>query len=302
MYRILALVLLAGPASGWAQPADTTVTAAVELARFEDARALAIDPTGLLYVADAGQGAVLRLDAGGRLLAALGGPGTGEGRFDEPADIDPTNGLILVVADAGNGRLQRFSRDFLLLESIPVGDEGTAGRTASSSFLARDSEVTDRAAGRPVAVVTSEAQELFAVDARRKVVVQWDRNRRFVRLIGDQEPGLLLEPVALAADARSLYVADRARAAVVVYDPFGGFVRMLAEGRARDVRAVTTAGERVVIVLPERLLVYDASGRLERVIDVHLGAPLVDVAFRGETAYLLTPARLFRAGGLLPAR
>ena len=90
-------------------------------------------------------------------------------------------------------------------------------------------------------------------------------------------------------------MADRGRAGVAVYDLFGGFIRMLAEGRAVDVRSVAFAGGRLWIVLPERLLVYEAGARLERALDVALDAPLIDVALAGDALYLLTPTRLFRA-------
>jgi len=275
-----------------AQPADTVITAAEPLARFEEARAVAVDPAGLIYVADAGADVVYRLRADGAVEAVLGGPGTGEGQFDKPSDVDPTNGLILVVADAGNSRLQRFSRQYQFLEALPVGTGAGRGPT----FRSGEEAVLDRSKGEPVAVITSNTEDVFAVDAEQRVVLKWDRNRRLERVIGGAEEGdgALMNPVALAADARSLYVADRGRAGVLVYDLFGGFVRVLAEGRAQGVQGLAVFESRLWIVLPHRILVYHTRGRLEKVLDVALGAPLVDVAVQDGRLYLLTTTQLYR--------
>ncbi len=295
----LSLLLLSMAAyAAAAQPADTLVAQATELARFREARALAVDPAGRLYVVDAGQDAVLQLDAGGRTLAVVGGPGSGEGEFDQPADVDPTNGLVLVVADAGNSRLQRFSRTFLPLESLPVAriDRFTPGAATRTAHIGQQGSVAE-ADGRPVAVATSSANETFAVDAAQKIVLKWDASRRFERAVGgfDAGEGALVDPVALAADAQTLFVADRGQAAVLVYDLFGGYVRTLAPGRAADVQALNVAGGRLWIVLPRRILVYETRGRLLRTLDVDLGEPLVDALRFGDAAYLLTPTRLLRA-------
>ena len=279
-----------------AQPADTLITQAVALATFDEGRALGIDPSGTLYVVDAGQDVVLQLGPDGEELARLGGPGAEEGQFDEPADIDPTNGLLWVVADAGNSRLQRFSRTFLHLETLPVArierfTPGVAERTVpigDGGF--------DDADGRPTAVAISNANEIFAVDEAQGLVLKWDAGRRLERAIGgyDAGEGTLVEPVALAVDANSLYVADRGHAAILVYDLFGGYVRMLAQGRVDAVHALTLTQDQLWIVLPERILIYQLRGRLQRVVDVQLSEPLVDVAHNKGMTYLLTPTRLLR--------
>ncbi len=297
--RTFCLIFFLGVAHlATAQPADTLVTQAEVLAQFDEARALGVDPSGKLYVVDAGKDVMVQLDAGGDLLASLGGPGAHEGQFDQPADIDPTNGLLWIVADAGNSRLQRFSRSFLHLESLPVAritrfTPGVSGRTVPIG----DESGGEDADGRPIAVAISNANETFAVDEAQGVVLKWDASRRLERAVGGFEAGegTLVEPVALAVDAASLYVADRGLAAVLVYDLFGGYIRTLAPGRAGDVRALTIAGDELWIVLPERLLVYHTRGRLLRVLDVQLGESLVDVAHHNGLTYLLTPTRLLRA-------
>ena len=289
-------LLLLSPSDAATQPVDSLLTDFTVLAAFQDARALAVDPSGKLYVADAGPDAVLQLSPGGLLLETVGGSGTDEGQFDQPMDVDPTNGLVLVVADAGNSRLQRFSRTFLPIASLPVGriKRFTPGSQATTLNIGSEGGVQE-ADGRPIAVITNNANETFAIDAIQKVVLKWDVSRRFERIIGgfDAGDGALDDPVALAADGQSLFVADRGQAAVIIYDPFGSYVRTLALGLAEEVRALSVAGDELWIVLPHRILVYATRGQLLRTFAVTLEEPLADVQRVGERLYLLTASRLY---------
>ena len=292
----LLFLLCLSPLVATAQPVDSVLTDLTKLADFLEARALAVDPSGKLYVVDTGEDAVFQLSPSGVLLETLGGSGTGEGQFDQPMDVDPTNGLVLVVADAGNSRLQRFSRTFLPITSLPVGriERFTPGSQAASLNIGSEGGVQE-ADGRPIAVITNNANETFAIDAIQKVVLKWDVSRRLERAIGgfDAGEGTLEDPVALAADEQSLFVADRGRAAVLVYDPFGSFVRMLAPGLAEDVRALSVAGDELWIVLSHRMLVYTTRGQLRQTFNVTLEEPLVDVQRVGSVLYVLTASQLF---------
>ncbi len=265
---------------------------------FEDARAVGADPSGQLYVADAGAATIVTLTPEGLPLGTLGGPGTGDYAFLDPSDVDPTNGLVLVIADAGNGRIQRFSYDGRLIESTPVPanlNDGDAGQRE-----VRDTPSSDRRAGqgRPVAVASAITGELYAVEEVQGLVVRWDDRRRFDRIVGglDAGEGALSEPVdlALGPDGR-LFVADRGHAAVLVYDRFGLYLRRIADGTARDVRALAVIGERLVLVMPRQVRIYSLEGRLIDAFSVSLTEPLVDIAGTEFRFVLLTATRLFAA-------
>ena len=106
------LLAVLGPGLGDAGAQDTTgAVPGTVLARFDNARALAVDPRGRLYVADAARDVVSVLGPGGRQKMVLGGSGTRAGEFDTPSDVDPSNGQVILVADAYNGRVQRFSEE-----------------------------------------------------------------------------------------------------------------------------------------------------------------------------------------------
>ena len=263
---------------------DTLAVEAIGPA-FEDARAVALDPTGALTVADAGAATVVVLEANGSLRSTLGGPGTGDYAFLDPSDVDPGNGLVLTVADTGNGRIQRFSRDGRLLETIPV-----------PSARDRSGEDRRRGEGRPVAVAAAVTGELFAVEETEGVVLRWDDRHRFDRIVGGQDAGegVLRTPVdlALGPDGR-LFVADRGHAAVLVYDAFGQYLRRIGDGTMPGIVAVAVVGERLAVVLPHEVRLYTLGGRLRDAFFVSTDEPLVDAAGADGRLFVLTRTRLF---------
>ncbi|MFV1980069.1 MAG: NHL repeat-containing protein [Rhodothermia bacterium] len=307
MYRVLSAAFLIGatmtPGLGsspaLAQDADTTITEATTLAVFQDPVALAADPTGVLYVVDAVTSSITRLTPAGEVISTYGGPGRGEYQFDEPSDIDVSAGLVWLVADAGNSRIKRYSSEFLHLASMPVDVSSFAVQQSAGrgGFREEEGAPLQYASGRPISVAATISDETYAVDAENGTVIKWDASRRIERVFGTTEGALLLvDPVSVAVDRNSnVYVADRGLDAVLVFDRFGTYLRMLAENIARDVESVYTRGERMFVVLPHRLLVYDLDGLLLRVYDVRLGEPLRDVAVADGAFFLLTERRLVRA-------
>lgn len=281
-----------GPAVNHAQPLDTLLSKTAVIAHFDDACALAVDGTGRLYVVDRGKSSVVQLAADGSVLSKLGGPGSQDGQFDDPADIDPADGLVWVVADAGNSRLQRFSHTQLHMETLPVAriERFTPGVSGRLDPGANEGPEGD---GRPIAVGVSPSNELFAIDEAQGLVLKWDASRRLERTIGgyDAGAGALSEPTALAVDASSLYVADQVRGAVFIYDHFGSLVRTLT---AENVQALALQDGDLWITVPDRILVYERGERLVRVMGFQVVETVVDAVPHGENLYLLTPTRLLR--------
>ena len=268
------------------------------LATFADARAVAVDHAGVVYVVEGARETIVTLRPDGTPIARLGGRGSAAGQFDRLADVDPTNGLVIVAADAGNGRVQRFSREFLFLESMPVDvrERDDADGDRHRTYRKQDQENLS-GAGRPVAVATSSSDETFVVEADRGVVLTWNRERSFERVVGgyDAGPGALSEPVDLAIDerSRSLFVLDRGREDVAVFDLAGVYERSMAAGRAAEAVAVAVYGDRLAVVLPDTLLLFTTRGLLDAEIGPVLDAPLVDAALVSDGAYLLTRDALY---------
>lgn len=269
--------------------------AVTEVARFRDARAVAADPSGRLYVVDAAESAVILLAPDGRARTVLGGPGSGDYSFIDPSDIDPANGLDFFVADAGNARIQRLSTDGRFIETVPVpvGDpEGVRpNRTVDPSDPAQR--------GRPIGVAVGPAGSLYAIEAERNVVLRWDTGRRLSNRLGADGPGRLGEPVGLAVTSEgTVFVADAAQDAVLVYDELGTFVRAIPGAAAGGVRAVALApsqdGLRLLIVGPHAVAVHRVVGGLVEVVPVSTSEPLVGAAVSRGVLFALTRTRLLR--------
>jgi len=295
---VLAGFLLA-PLLLTAQVVDTTITEGVTLAKFPDPVAVAVDPQGVVFVVDASTATLIRLTTEGRTLSVHGGPGSGEYGFDTPSDIDVSAGLVWLVADAGNGRIKRYSSEFLHLGSMPVDLSSFAVTQSAGTggFREEEGDPLRYAGGRPIAVAGSLSDETFAIDANTGVVIKWDAVRRIERVFGGPGDlrGALVEPVSLAADPDGhLFVADRGLESVVVFDRFGTFVRRIADGLARGISAVTFVENRLLVVMEDRISVYGAQGNLIRTYGIELGEPLRDASVANGAFLALTDRRLVR--------
>ena len=283
------LVLLLFLPTIQAQPVDTLLTGLEHIASIPDARQLAIDAEGVLYIVTERE--IVLVDVEGQVQARLGGSGIDDGAFEEVADIDPGAGLIWVVADAGGGKLMRFSRTLLHLETLLVPPAGLGESWRASREDPRSDELQD--VGRPIAVAVGVGGELFAIEETAQRVLKWDASRRFERTIGDFDAtrGQLQDPVSLAVDAEHLYVADRGLGAVLAFDYFGGFVRRYA---ARDdVSNVWAAGGELWVVLQDAVWVFAVGGRI-RGFRFELEDPLLAAAAVGPWLVLLTPGKIWR--------
>ena len=279
--------------------ADTLQLEVIHSTTFADARAVAADPLGFIYVADAGRHVVVKLSARGAVESVIGGPGSREGEFDEPSGVEATNGLVLFVADANNRRIQRFSRSNAYLGSIPLVHDGRANPDSRVTYRRGEGDLNGFSTGRPISVVSSDSKEVYAIDADRNIVLNWNEDLRLAAVRGDVEagPGTLAEPVDIAMGARSMvYVADRGRSAVVVFDQYGSYVRAFGEGRLSDLRSVVVGEGTVFAGHSNHISLYTTSGMFLGSMALNLNEPLVDLAITNDAMLLVvTPTRLLRA-------
>ncbi len=273
------------------QPIDTLRGDLELLASIPDARHLAADAEGKLYVVTERE--IVLLESDGQEQFRLGGSGIDDGAFEEVLDIDPGTGLVWAVADAGSGRVMRFSRTLLHLESLFVPPASYHGKPVRASREdPRDDEWQDT--GRPIAVAVSLGGELFAIEEDTRRVLKWDASRRFERIIGgfDAAIGQLQEPISLAADAEILYVADRGASAVLAFDYYGGYLRSYPA--RSDVTDVWIAESELWIVLRDAIWIYTEGDRRTRVLHFDLEAPILAAVAVKPWIVLLTAGKLWR--------
>ena len=295
MKRCLLAAAMAALLASYARGQDSLLTDGLVLATFRDARSLGVDPAGRIYVADAGRHAVRIMDRQGRTVFELGGAGTEEAEFDEPRGVDPTNGLAIVVADAGNSRLKRFTRSYQLIESIRLygdGPDPVGAGSPSESLVARGA---GRAlpVGRPIAVAVSRSNEIFAVDELQSAVGKWNASRQFVGFIGAENDFVRLkEPVDIEVLGDLVMVADRRLQSIAVYDQFGGYVTEFGGGRLVGLSGLYATEELVAAAFGSRVAFFDRTGMLLGDFPLPVRRPVRDVALLGDRLLVLTEREL----------
>ncbi|NNF03752.1 MAG: hypothetical protein HKN17_04735 [Rhodothermales bacterium] len=278
------------------------------VARFEDARSMDLSPSMMLYVTDAAADlvrifdvAVTRTetsDVGVRVASSqpgeIGGSGSDPGFFLEPASVDASSSLFVNVADAGNGRIQRFTVDGALVEVLPVPLGAASAVDADPRFRAEDPAVGARSTGaRPVAVDTSPADELLVIEQETGEVLMTDSRRRTWTRLGssDSRP---VDPVDIEILGARIYVADAADRRLHVYDRLG--TRLMSErvaGRGPMALVPTPGGP---AVLSGSILVgADITGEepTSRAIRFVTGEIVMDVRMVDNALLVLTNRSLF---------
>ncbi|CAN5619804.1 NHL repeat-containing protein [soil metagenome] len=249
-----------------------------------------------LYVVDRAAATLteLRQDDSGALRSALafGGRGSGDYALMDPGGLDPTNGLVFLIADAGNGRIQRIGHDGRWLGSVAVPPAEPGGMRPSDR---RDAGRSGEGAGRPIDVAMTPDGSFFVIDESRRAVAQISSAGRLERLIGADGPNTLGNPVSLVIgnDSR-LYVADRDLAAVGVFDVFGTFLRFIPAEGIGMLRSVSISTDYLIIVGAEGIAVHHESrGFLDT---LHFGGrrDLVDAAIMDGSIYILTTGGIHR--------
>ncbi len=263
---------------------------------FVEARSVALGPSGRVYVVDTSADVVLVYTADGAFVARWGGSGTALGAFSEPYDIDPTNGLAFWVADAGNRRIQRFSRSFAVLESLPIPDvrDLNAEDLLASVYREQDA-VQYYGNGRPVAVHGGAGGNLYVLDAESRTVMVFDERRRLLRAIsgGSAEEVPLRDPVDMAVSREAIYVADQQENHVVVFDPFGNFLRVLQPNVSASLQKVEVVAEHILLVYTDRIVRYSTTRRLLGHWMWDGKQPLTDVVWKDERLFALTRNGLY---------
>jgi len=160
------------------------------------------DAAGIIFVADAQQGRVFGYDLQGRNLYTIGKKG--ELLFPVGLAVDKKRNK-LYVADAHAHVVKVFDNMGMFL--YDVGESSGPGELKY-----------------PVAVALDRTGTVYVLDGRRKRVVVYDVDGRYMRSFGltSDAPAAPLKPLGLAVDAEGrVLVTDEASSNVMVYDNKG---------------------------------------------------------------------------------
>jgi DNA-binding beta-propeller fold protein YncE len=167
----------------WGRPAaQTTPPGLLDLFGPRD---IMIGEDGSILVTDTGHNRLITYTRDGQPISEYGLQGTANGRFQEPVSVARDIQGRLYVADAWNGRIQRFERGF-------------TGEPASAAVPWRSREVPDK----PYIAILSEGRVLVTVPENGTLML-FDAD---LRPIGTWRPEAGAKPIGVAPTADGGFV------------------------------------------------------------------------------------------------
>ena len=168
-------------------------------------KGIAADQHGNLYIPDAGNNRIQRLDSDGRCLGAIGQNGSAPGEFDFPCDVEIDSSGTLYVADTYNNRIQKLTP-----QGVPL-------LLIDESCCELDS---------PMAVDVDSEGCVFIADTNHHRIIKSDPTGQVLLMIGSEGTGSgeLTSPsdVRIVKDG-DIYIGDRNNTRIQKFDPQGNF-------------------------------------------------------------------------------
>ena len=266
---------------------------------------------GDLYVADSGNDRISVFAGNGVFLRTFG-----EGELSEPRDVALDDDGRAFVADFGNDRVAIFSPqgslidDFgasALLQPAGVAVDGSTVFVADSGNNQVDvfteggeflESIGSGVMASPRDAIVAPDGDLYVADFGNEEVDVFSLAGSFIRSFGDEAPGLVEGPVALAARGSEIFVADQVAERVERFDDGGDFLGGFAA--EPGVAGVALAcGGNVFVVEGEALF-----ARVERFGEPGTPAPpcLAPPAEPVQVTLNPLPSNKFRFAGLVKNR
>jgi DNA-binding beta-propeller fold protein YncE len=152
---------------------------------------LAVDTSGTVYVADAGDNTIKKLSPTGTLLTTWGKTGSAPGEFSLPEGVALDAQGNVYVADFHNSRIQKFTSTGTLL--------AVWGNTGSPA---------ERLAG-PVGVAIDGQDNVYVADIRNHRIVKFSPEGKFLLAWGQAGSTLFSSAKDIALDLQgNVYIAD----------------------------------------------------------------------------------------------
>lgn len=226
-----------------------------------------VDESGNVYVAGRNTNQVQKYDSNGNLLATWGGPGSGNGQFNDPEGIAVDSERRLVyVTDSNNNRIQRFDLNGKFLGIAGSFGSGP-GQFINPAGIAVDSYgniyIADRENNRiqkfypngtfirswgrggtgpnefnsPESVAADRLGYVYVGDEENNRVQKFSSNGDFIAVLGTfgSGPGQFIDPEDVAVDRiGNVYVADSDNSRIEVFNSTGKFVGEFGSQGAGD--------------------------------------------------------------------
>ena len=210
--------------------------------------AVAVDMRGSVYVCDAGNNRLIKLDTDLIPIKDHGGFGSAPGLLSSPAYLSVDNGLNLWVSETGNRRLSRFDSELNFVDQLDFAD---------------DSDLLKF--GTPSGVAATEYGTLWVADRDKNRIAVFNNVGKFEQFVGDFgfSGGQLSQPEKLVLFGQENYaVCDPGNGRVAMYDSYGNFMRQVADFTIKAPVACAFAGPDLwVLDRSGSLACFSSSGR-----------------------------------------
>lgn len=234
----------------WASP--QTYIYQGTIGAFSNASSIHINSAGFLFITDAGNDEIYKMDTLGKVYKTTGGHGWGESTFDNPVNIFATP-LSIYITDKNNHSIKRFDKDL-----NPI-----------SSLSTRDNDDQNSRFGYPLSCVIAPQGDLFILDSENKRILKFDLFGNFIQNFGGYDYGkyALNNPAAMAVDQNNyLYVADGKT--ILIYDQFGNGIGEITG--AEDFVSINIIFDNMTISSKDKIYYYDLSQRTGQLENIKL--------------------------------
>ena len=245
---------------------------------FDNPKGISVDPSGNVYVADAGKNLIVRFNASGDSTGEVGGYGWGDYQFDQPCDVCATNGIEIYVADYNNNRIQRFDRTLANVATLSTNQSNDD----SKRF------------GYPSGVAVSRLGDLFICDDEDVRIMKVNTFSTVERTFGSygEGAGTLTMPRQVAVGPNDdIFVSDKGR--IAVYDNFGNYLRSIGFGVLHDPRGIGVGDDKIGVCDSDTLYFFTLDGHpisqfsSKEILGANI-AHFIDISINGKTVYILT--------------
>jgi streptogramin lyase len=265
-------------------------TAGTGPGQIQDARGIATDSSGNVYVIDRVNQRVMKYDSNGSFLMQFGSAGSGDGQFSDPRGIAVSPNGTIWVTDEG------------------VGMPGEAGAVQPSVQAFNSSgqfirKITYQTFADPYGVATGPGGVLWVSDVTSHQLYEFNENGTLIRTAGgDGGSAEMTTPSGLATDAAgNVWLSDWSANRVQKYNSNGHFVMQFSAmpgnptGQLETPIAVAVAPSGNLLVTEEknnRVDVFQPNGRYLRQFgsvgsgNAGLSAPKAIAVGPGNNAYI----------------
>jgi len=222
------------------------------LIELKEAKALTVDLSGSIYIADTGNHRIIKLNSDGDVIKIIGGLGWEKEQFYSPSDINASYALDIYVADYYNHRIQRFDKYLNYIASLYSNENWEP----MLQF------------GYPKSITISIHGDLFIIDGENNRIVKFNTLSAPEISFGDygEGKGRLLQPIqAMITPDDIIYVSDSQGNKIIVYDYFGNYLTEIGSNYLKEPKGIFYSPLNLLFVADQgnkRIAVFKSNGDL----------------------------------------